>query len=384
MGVSANSAPIHPPTGTPPQTPPGAPAILTKILAATHILVGLACSAIAIPFIGLFLSDPGANPGYRADGGFFLLLFAVYFAPSVIGGLGLLFNARWARLLLQVQAFAYLFLIPLGSILGIVTLVVLLGGQMPSNATMDQSGDPLPTPGALHRVLNHPLGSLGSVIAAMAIVGPGFIIAIALLYHLNEPRTPPYLDQAAIIALPILLVAMVVLIRSILMADGTTAPNWAGIDFFHARKRRWARESRLLTQAEHQRVKRLAADPALRKYADLIAHGQHWSDAQIAYDRDPTRLLTCTHIQPIERAMRDAGILVRPLHGALVNAACCVDGTRLQTQFSIQLPVWFNDDIPGDRPYDPEGAAIMCREHGSGIWLLHPRDAKPATPVFPN
>ncbi|MDB5585846.1 MAG: hypothetical protein JWP26_816 [Devosia sp.] len=248
---------------------------------------------------------------------------------------------------------------------------------------MDQSGEAVPAPGTLHRFLNHPLGSVGSVVAAMAIVGPGFIIAIALLYHLNEPRTPPELDQAAIIALPILLVAVFVLIRSILMSDGTTAPNWGGIDFFYVRRRRWAQISRLRTQAEHQRVQHLAADPVLRKYADLIRAGQHWSDGQIEYDLDPTRLVTCIHIRRIERAMRDAGIPIRPLYGALAHAACCVDGPRLQARFEITHPVWFSDDIAGDRPYDPEGAGIMCSEHGSGIWLLHPRDAKPETPIFP-
>ncbi|MDB5528649.1 MAG: hypothetical protein JWR51_1752 [Devosia sp.] len=311
-----------------------------------------------------------------------MLLFLVYFAPSVIGGIGLLFNAHWARLLLQVQAFAYLFLIPFGSALGVVTLVVLLGDRTPSNATMDQSGQPLPAPGALRNVLNRPLSGAGSVFAAMAIVGPGFVIIIDLLYHLNEPRTPPELDQAAIIAVPLLLVAIVLLVRSIRMSEGIAA-DWRSIDYFGLRRRRWQRESRLLTQEEHRRVKRLGTDPAMRKYADLIRQGQHWNDDQIAYDMDPTRLVTCAHIQPIERAMRDAGILVRPLYGALANAACCVDSPRLQARFDITLPVWFSDSIPGDRPYDPEGAAIMCREHGSGIWLLHPSDATPDTPVFP-
>ena len=362
---------------------PGVAAILLRILATVHIVVGAVCSIVAVPFIGLLLTDPGANPAYRTSGGIFLLLFALYFAPSVIGGIGLLFNAHWARTLLLVQAFAYLFLIPLGTALGIGTLLVLLGGQRPSNATMDQSGEPMPAPGALHRLLNQPLDGPSGVIACMAIVGPGFIVLIDLLYHLNEPRTPPELDTAAIIALPVMLGAIFLLIRSIRMSDGATTPDWQGIDFFYLRRRRWQRESRLLTQEEHQRVKRLAADPVMRKYAELIRNGQHWSDEQIAYDLDPTRLVTCAHIQPIERAMRDAGILVRPHYGGLVNAACCVDGARLQSQFDIQPPVWFSDHIQGDRPYDPDGAAIMCRGHSSGIWLVHPDEAKAGTPWFP-
>jgi hypothetical protein len=248
---------------------------------------------------------------------------------------------------------------------------------------MDQTGTPLPARGSLHSVLTRPPSGPASIFAAMAIVGPGFLIAVDLLYHLNEPRTPPELDQAAIIALPVLLVALFVLIRSIRMSDGAITPDWAGIDYFGLRRRRWQRESHLLTQEEHRRVQRLGTDPVLRKYANLIRQGQHWNDDQIAYDMDPTRLVTCAHIRPIERAMRDAGILVRPLYGALAEAACCVDGPRLREQFDITLPVWFSDDIPGDRPYDPEGTAIMCREHGSGIWLTHPRDAKPTTPAFP-
>lgn len=360
----------------------GAPAIATKLLAIVHILVGLVCSVIAVPFLGLLLTDPGANPAYRSAGGVFLLLFSVYFAQSIIGGIGLLFDAHWARQLLKAQAFAYLFLIPLGSMLGVVTFIVLFGGKTSSGATVDQSGEPLPAQSALSRFWTQPSRGVG-VIAAACVVGPGFIVVIDLLFHLIEPRTPPEFDQAAIIALPIMLIAIVVLVRSIMTSDGTRAPDWAGIDFFYLRRRRCQRETYLLTQQEHRRVKRLAADPALRKYSELIRKGQHWSDQQIAYDRDPARLVTCTHIQPIERAMRDAGVPIRPLYGSLASAACCVDGPRLQSRFDVTLPVWFSDDIPGDRPYDPEGAAIMCREHSSGIWLLHPRDAKPDTPIFP-
>lgn len=342
---------------------------------------------IALPFIGLFLTDPTANPSYRADGGFFLPLFIVYFAPSFIGGIGLLFNARWARLLLLAQALAYLVLIPLGTALGAATLAVLLADRSktapPTERRRPQPAGSPNSAGPLQTLWSQPLSGPASVLTAMAIVGPGFIIAIALGYHFNEPRTPPELDQAAFIALPVLLLAIFVLARSIRMADGATMSNWQGIDFFYLRRRRWQRESRLLTQQEHQRVKRLAADPVRRRYAELIGQGQPWNDDQIAYDLDPTRLVTCAHIQPIERAMRDAGIVVRPLYGTVAAAGCCVDGTRLHSRFSIQLPVWFSDDIPGDRPYDPAGAAIMCREHSSGIWLVHPDDTKPDTPRFP-
>ena len=364
---------------------PGVAAIFPRILAAVHIVVGAACSIVAVPFIGLLLTDPTADPYYRSAGGIFLPLFALYFAPSVVGGIGLLFNARWARTLLLLQAWAYLILFPLGTALGIATLAILRPGRGKASALAAAPSQPVSAPpvSLLQALWRQPLTPSTGVLVAMAIVGPGFFIGIDLLYHLNEPRTPPELDTAALISLPVMLGAIFLLIRSIRMSDGATTPDWQGIDFFYLRRRRWQRESRLLTQEEHQRVKRLAADPVMRKYADLIRNGQHWSDEQIPYDLDPTRLVTCAHIQPIERAMRDAGILVRPHYSGLVNAACCVDGARLQSQFDIQPPVWFSDHIQGDRPYDPDGAAIMCREHGSGIWLVHPDEAKAGTPWFP-
>ncbi|MEO8685392.1 MAG: hypothetical protein ABI414_11200 [Devosia sp.] len=284
------------------------------------------------------------------------------------------------------QALAYLALFPLGTALGVATLVVLLvdRGKTASAAERHPSR-PASTSvvGSLQALWRRPLNGPASVLAAMAIVGPGFVLAIALGYHFNEPRTPPELDLAALIALPIMLIAIFMLARSIMLHDGAPK-DWAGIDFFYARQRRWARESRLLTRAEQQRVKHLRADPALRRYAELIGNGQHWSDDQIAYDQAPARLDSCEHLQPIERAMRAAGIAIRPNYNQYLAADCTIDYPELQRRFlDVREPVFYTDTIPGDRPYEPESAAIFCREHSSAIYVTHPNDARSDTPRFP-
>uniref|UniRef100_UPI0037BE40D4 hypothetical protein n=1 Tax=Devosia sp. TaxID=1871048 RepID=UPI0037BE40D4 len=67
------------------------------------------------------------------------------------------------------------------------------------------------------------------------------------------------------------------------------------------------------------------------------------------YAADPKRLVTCTHLQPIEAAMRTAGIPLKWRYGNVVAAQCVIDETRLQ----VAPPVHFHPDMPGDRPGDP-------------------------------
>ena len=96
-------------------------------------------------------------------------------------------------------------------------------------------------------------------------------------------------------------------------------------DYFYARRRQGKREIRIQSQQTLERIKRLDADPATRKYAKLMRTGQYWTDAEIAYDRDPASLATCTHLQPVERAMRSAGLDVRVHFNAAIKAECRID-----------------------------------------------------------
>lgn len=100
---------------------------------------------------------------------------------------------------------------------------------------------------------------------------------------------------------------------------------------------------------------------------------------QKAYATDPARLATCHHLQPIEKAMREAGIETRSLYGTVIQARCTVDEPRL----NLEPPVVFYGDVPGDRPGEPPSAHFSCPEHSSAISVDHRDSAHPGLPVFP-
>jgi hypothetical protein len=100
---------------------------------------------------------------------------------------------------------------------------------------------------------------------------------------------------------------------------------------------------------------------------------------QAAYAADPQRLATCHHLQPVEGAMRRAGIRVKLLYGTAVEASCTIDESRLE----LPPPAVYYGNIPGDRQFDPPSASISCEEHISVIVVIHPDWATPGTPAFP-
>jgi hypothetical protein len=57
------------------------------------------------------------------------LFFVVLSAPEVIAGIGLLKRQEWGRVLVLVEAFLNLIVIPFGTILGIYSMVILLNDE---------------------------------------------------------------------------------------------------------------------------------------------------------------------------------------------------------------------------------------------------------------
>jgi hypothetical protein len=100
---------------------------------------------------------------------------------------------------------------------------------------------------------------------------------------------------------------------------------------------------------------------------------------QTAYAADPAMRATCAHLQPIEGAMRAAGVPVRLLYGEVVDAHCVIDEARL----TLEEPLVYHGNVAGDRPGEPPSAHLHCPEHNSSIALEHPQTARPSTPVFP-
>jgi hypothetical protein len=141
--------------------------------------------------------------------------------------------------------------------------------------------------------------------------------------------------------------------------------------------------------ARQQRLAELAVDPVKRKYIPLVERGESWSDEQIAYHENPALLATCIHLQPVERAMRSAGIETRLLWqpGApvvKVNADCRINETELRRRFAIERPVRYTMGYQPERhPDDNPWAQLACEECGSVIELVHPEWPRLATKWFP-
>ena len=92
---------------------------------ALGILLGLAIFGIMIGS-GLVAQDPDAvliTGLIGAVVGGFLILVSV---PGIIGGIGLLRRARWARILVLIMSVFDLFFIPIGTMIGIYIIWVLM------------------------------------------------------------------------------------------------------------------------------------------------------------------------------------------------------------------------------------------------------------------
>ncbi len=115
---------------------------------------------------------------------------------------------------------------------------------------------------------------------------------------------------------------------------------------------------------------------------------------QAAYDADPNAAASCIHLQPVERAMRAAGVRVKLAGGSpytpRVEAACRVNEAELRRVFA--LPAW----IEYREMYQPERserdnprADIICTKclHSDrpsiDILTLHPDECRADTPWFP-
>jgi hypothetical protein len=148
---------------------------------------------------------------------------------------------------------------------------------------------------------------------------------------------------------------------------------------------RMRRESAAFEEERRRRLERLSSDPATARYAALIRSGEYWSDEQIAYDQDATRCETCSHLAPIEGAMRLAGLRVRygwaPLQ---VEAECHIDPAALTAMFPPAPSVAYEEVYTSERAReDLPMAQVRCQEHGSAIRVLHPEEGGPDVPVFP-
>lgn len=316
--------------------------LLRILLGVVHVVVGAACSLLAFPYVAIFLgADSFSNPTQVRFGQEFAPLLFIYFLPSLVGGIGLLFDAVWARRLLLLQALAYLLLVPLGTLLGLAGLVILL---------LD--------PGARFGLRGLPAAQV-NVLLTMVMVGSGMLAGLLALYRYHGDIAPMGLDAWLYPAAGIFLLALVVFLIRVV-------PGWS---YGRGEWRAWAGSGRVNpahAAAQRERITRLAADPATAPYARRIEAGESWSDEQIAYDRDPARLASCHHLQPIEADLRRGGYRMRLGLNNYVEADCFLDPAALQRRYGLTPPAEYLV-YPPERDGADETPAVRCTEHGFAI-----------------
>ena len=134
-----------------------------------------------------------------------------------------------------------------------------------------------------------------------------------------------------------------------------------------------------------QRIAELEADPdpRKRKYLKEARRGILSSDEQIAYDLDPRMTVTCEHLRPLESAMREAGIRLRPLgyygdpapSSVSCGSSLLIDDVR--RQFALPEFVTYEEI----QEFVHKAALLECTLCKSHMDLAAPTDR--AVPTFP-
>jgi hypothetical protein len=347
-------------------TPLRAIAWIYAILGAAGLAGGFAL------LVGIGLSgSPGAADAIGWVSFFFVLAAIPYLLPALLGGWAVLTGRRWGRVPCGIVSVLLLPAFPFGTLLGGFGLWALVRSPAPPSPARRApvraaAGAPGFRPGPLFDLL-----------AAMALVGSGFAVAIWAGFLLHDDPMPAAIEQAHVPALAILLIALGWTVHRLAgRARGSPARG--------ALRRRAQRDYADWKVERARHIASLRADPALCGYADRIEAGENWSDAQIAYDLDPDAVGTCAHLAPFEHALRRAGIGVKLQLAGTVHARCLIDEPALRARFAVEPPTWYGIIPDYQRSYeDPPSAAFRCAEHGAMLYVIAPGQAAAGTPVFP-
>lgn len=128
-----------------------------KIVAALHIVFGalgllaglIVCIALggaaAITGVAASVSDAAiAVPILGIVGGVIFFILVLTSLPALIGGIGLLRNENWGRILIIIVSVLGLLNFPIGTIVGAYSLIVLLSPD--ANRYFEQQSTPPPFP----------------------------------------------------------------------------------------------------------------------------------------------------------------------------------------------------------------------------------------------
>jgi hypothetical protein len=357
--------------------------------------LALAAGILLLALLAVF-TDPTTIKARESMAPAIIVVSLIGFLPGIYGGIGLVRMQFWSRGFMLLISAVMLFLLPVGTALGLYGFWVLLhaetkailDGRGPSTSyggSYGQAGsgysyvesDPAPQygnqPGA-------PPSNLPLVFWSMAYVGAGFFLAlkIGFLLH-NDPKPAPFENLAlTIIAVLIMCVALlkfgIWLGRK--MGEAATTASIKKTAHFRSRER---------SAERRKRVAELLADPAKAKYAPLVERGEDWPDEKIAFLDGRGATETCEHLVDIERAMQSAGIALDWARPGQLNAGCRIDFERLKIVFNLDSTVRYAEFyIPERSERDHPTASLSCAEHSSAIWTKHPEEnGADRVPVFP-
>jgi hypothetical protein len=340
-----------------------------KLLGWAHVaLAALGLALGAYLTLGTaFSGDPRADEALAWIVPIFIAAQLFWLLPGLVGGLGLVAGQGWAKGPLTFVSVLMLTFIPVGTILGAVSLWLLY-----SRDARDAAAS------AARRPMSNSLKLALCVIAAIASLG--LIVGLGWIFRdvVEDFPRPNRLVFGVMIGVTVL----GVFAFSMLTRGRRITLNPLEI------QRRIEAEARQreTVKAHHFRITQLRADPVRARFADLIEVGDYWTDEAISYALDPAATATCEHLVSIERAMRGEGVVVKPTYSAaVVEARCDIDEARLQAEFQPAATVSFSRFIEAyERSYeDPPNAALRCSACNSGIWTTPTHEIKPTTPVFP-
>ena len=114
----------------------------------------------------------------------------------------------------------------------------------------------------------------------------------------------------------------------------------------------------------------LRQDPRTAKYAHLARQWIRVTPDLAAYADNPAATRTCPHLEPIERALRTAGIFVYPPAGTAwtVTAQCTINEAGLRVQYALPASVVYSEYFD----HRDADACLECAACKSRIWTDHP------------
>ncbi|HOY76524.1 MAG TPA: hypothetical protein PLN33_01885 [Hyphomonadaceae bacterium] len=154
---------------------------LLRMFAWTHAIVGGIGLGLFLLTLGIALSarDPAYEDEIALLIGLFGMVAVVFFAPSFLGGIGLLKGVSWARSLMWIQAGLLALVVPIGTVIAGINLWVLV-----TTREISADGGIAKFEVFIHRSIR------GFVLALIALFILGVIIGLGYLFRdvIDPPR----------------------------------------------------------------------------------------------------------------------------------------------------------------------------------------------------